>query len=288
MPVYNRNGEMLHSVFSADGSSAISAYAIDGTKVFPTGRDYSQYTVSTLFRYPVTKMQGFAVYGGKIAQVREGYSLHIIDISTGTKLREVSMNMGHGNSCQFSGEFYDSEDEFPLFYIRNDGIWVYRIQNTSSTLIRKYNFSSSIIGTYVAGFGIDSENRRLYTASYTEGTYESKTGQMRICEWDMDDETEVSAGVYELALLRSNDFAWFYRYDAVQGCCCHDGYFFIGSGISGKEDIVLVDQSTLQIAYNISLGTGGEVEGCAWVGDEYLIVGQKISTYSYRKIVFSA
>jgi hypothetical protein len=36
----------------------------------------------------------------------------------------------------------------------------------------------------------------------------------------------------------------------------------------------------------VSLGVGSEIEGCAW-GDDYLIVGQRTNTYTYKKIEFS-
>lgn len=289
MAVYNKNGIALNALFNINGIND-SGYLIDGTKIFPSGHDYSDYTISNLFNYPQSKMQGFAIYNGTIAQVREGYSLHLIDIETHTKIREVSMDMGHGNSCEFSDEFYEDGDEFPLFYIRNDGIWVYRIVGTESTLIRKYSFSANIIGTYVAGFGIDTENRKLYTASYTTGDYVSKTGQMRICVWDMDDVTDNGDGTYSMGFLSSNDFAWFNKYEAVQGCCFHDGLFFISCGYTGttKQYIVIVDPVTLTIAYSLFISNGPETEGCAWYYDDYLIIGQKISTYTYRKMTFGA
>lgn len=291
MAIYDINSNVLTDAYDL-ADSIETAYDINGDVVYqhtPPQRDYDDYTITNLFRYPVSKMQGFAIYNGIIAQVREDYSLHLIDIATQTKIREVSMDMGHGNSCQFSDEFYDADDEFPLFYIRNTGVWVYRIVGTESTLIRKYSFSADIIGTYVAGFGIDNANRRFYTASYTTGDYISKTGQMRICEWDMDDVTDNGDDTYSMALIDSNDFSWFDRFEAVQGCTFHDGYFFISCGYTGnsQQNVVLVDPATLSIAHIISLGASPETEGCDWYYDEYLIVGQKISTYTYRKIEFA-
>lgn len=289
MAVYDYNGNAVQAVYNIDGEQLHVVYDKDGNII--SGElvpDWENYSISNLFNYPLTKMQGFAVYDGKIAQVREDYSLHIIDISTGTLIKEVTMDMGHGNSCQFSDVFYDAEDEFPLFYIRNDGVWVYRIVDTSSTLIRKYSFPLEAIYTYVAGFGIDNENKLFYTASYTEGNYETKTGLLCICKWDMDDVTNNGDGTYSMALLDTNTFTWFDKYEAVQGCCFRDGYFFIDSGYTGttSQDIVLVDAETLSIAHNITLGRGNETEGCAWISADSMIVGQKNNTYTYRKIQF--
>ena len=288
MSIYNKSGTSINEAYSIDGDLLNTAYDMDGTVVWVRGEiDYESYETSTLFRYPQSSMQGFAIYKSKIAQVKENSALHIIDIETGTKTKDVSMDMGHGNSCQFSDEFYDESDEFPLFYIRNDGVWVYRIVGTSSTLIKKYSFSASIIGTYVAGFGIDSVNRRFYTASYTEGTYQSKTGLMRICSWDMDDETDNGDGTYSFELLDSNDFSWFDRFDAVQGCCFYNGYFFISCGLNGTQQyVVAVDPVTLTIAHLITYSGTQETEGCAWLNYNTLVVGQKVSTYTYRKITF--
>lgn len=290
MAIYSKNGIQLSSCHSLNGVTLNAAYDTNGTTVWSASGgeiDYENYIESTLFNYPVSNMQGFAIYGDKIAQVRENSALQIIDTQTGTKLKDVSMDMGHGNSCQFSSVFYDQSDEFPLFYIRNDGVWVYRITGITSELIKKYSFSSDIIGTYVAGFGIDDENRRFYTASYTEGTYQSETGLMRICSWDMDDETENGDGTYSFGFIESNDFSWFDRFDAVQGCCFYNGYFFISCGLHAAQYVVAIDPNTLGIAHLISYSGTQETEGCAWLNDDTLIIGQKINTYTYKKLVFA-
>lgn len=294
MAIYDKNGNALNYVYSKSGNPLSVAYNKSGSVIYDSSEpsakewDYTDYTISTLFQYAISSSQSFAIYNGKIAQIRENDGLHIIDISNGTLLKKVSMDMGHGNSCQFSDEFYNQDDEFPLFYERNDGIWVYRITGTTSTLIRKYSFPSSEVYTYVSGFCIDSENRKLYTASYTEGDYVSKTGLMCICEYDMDDVTDNGDGTHSMAILRQNTFIWFDRFQAVQGCCYKDGYFFICTGYTGNttQNVVLVDVSTLTIAYTVSLGAGAETEGCAWT-DDYLVVGQRVNTYSYKKIEFA-
>ena len=289
--VYDVNGDVVGSLYDVGGDEINTAYDVGGDVVYNGSapqRDYDNYTISSMFSLTGNKMQSFAVYGGKIAQVRETYALYIIDIATQTKTKEVTMDMGHGNSCQFSDEFYDQEDEFPLFYVRNSGVWSYRITGTTSTLIKKYAFSSNIIGTYVAGFGIDCENRKFYTASYTTGDYETKTGEMRICVWDMDDLTDNGDDTYSMALLDTNDFSWFDNYEAIQGCCFHDGYFFISTGLPGTSQyVVLVSPSTLTIDHVVSLATTTETEGCAWVNDDYMIVGQNPSAIVYSKVEFA-
>lgn len=293
MSVYNASGVQLSALYDLGGEDAERAYDISGDQVFSKapvpqpGYDYDSYTISNIFSYSQSNMQSFAVYGGKIAQVKQTDAIHILDIATGTKLKEVAMNTGHGNSSQFSDEFYAQGDEFPLFYVRNDGVWVYRITGTTSTLVKKLAFSADIIGTYVAGFGIDNANRRFYTASYTTGDYISKDGLLRICVWDMDDVTDQGDGVYSMALLDSNDLTWFDTYEAVQGCCYRDGYFFIACGYgTGQQYVVLVDTDTLTITHRVSL-TGAEIEGCGWYGDEYLIVGQGPNSIAYKKITFA-
>lgn len=289
MSIYTKNGSAINAAYSSNGIALNTAYNKSGNVVFRQGEiDYNSYTVSTLFNYPQSSMQGFAIYGNRIAQVKENSALHIIDIDTGTKIKDVSMNMGHGNSCQFSTVFYDADDEFPLFYIRNDGVWVYRIIGTSSTLIKKYAFSAEIIGTYVAGFGIDETNNRFYTASYTEGTYKSKTGLMRICVWNMADETDNGDGTYSFGLIDSNDFSWFDRFDAVQGCCFYNDRFFISCGLNNTTQyVVVINPSTLAIEHLITYSDARETEGCAWLNHNTLVVGQKVSTYTYRKIEFA-
>lgn len=292
MAIYSLNGETVNSAYDVDGEELSSAYDIEGNLLFTQEQkhyNYDDYTVSDMFAYQQTNTQSFAVYKGVIAQVRQTDAIHLIDISTHQKIRAVAMDTGHGNSCMFSDEFYEEDDEFPLFYVRNANVWVYRIVGTSSTLIKKYSFYSGIIGTYVAGFGADFESRRFYTASYTEGDYETKTGLLRICVWDMDDVTLVDASdnKYSLGLIESKDLTWFDRFEAVQGCCYHDGYLFIACGYgAGQQYVVLVNTSTLQIDHVISL-TGEEIEGCAWVDNEYLIAGLGPKFIAYKKVTFA-
>lgn len=287
MGIYDINGSSINLAYARAGGLLNTAYDMNGAVVWTRDEiDYDSHVEATLFNYPQSNMQGFAIYNGKIAQVKENSALHIIDIATGTKTREVSMDMGHGNSCQFSDVFYDEDDEFPLFYIRNSGVWVYRIVDTASTLIKKYSFGH-FIETYVAGFGIDSENRRFYTASYTEGTYQSKTGLMRICSWDMDSEIDNGNGTYSFELLDTNVFSWFDRFDAVQGSCFYNGYFFISCGLNGTTQyVVAVDPNTLEIAHLITYSGKQETEGCAWLDYNTLVVGQKVSTYTYKTLTF--
>lgn len=287
--IYSISGLTINNAYDALSDEVESAYDKQGNKVYSQEKhwDYSNYSISDMFTYSSSNLQSFSIYGNKIAQVREGYSLYIIDMTTHSKIREVSMDMGHGNSCQFGVTFYSDLDEFPLFYIRNDGIWVYRILGTTSILLRKYTFSADILGTYVASFGVDDVNRRIYTASYTEGSYETKTGQMRICSWDMDDATDLGSNTYSLRLLDTNDFSWFDRFDAVQGSCYHDGYFFISCGLNNTgEYVVMVDVNTLEIANVITITGTQEIEGCAWYNDEYLVTGQNPSGITYKKVQF--
>lgn len=305
MAIYDINGNESDNAYSLT-ESVDTAYDLAGNIIYDKGEpptppipptppeqkwDYSNYTITTMYQYSMSSAQAFSIYDGKIAQIQETTVLHIIDIDTGQKIKQISnMNMGHGNSCQFSDEFYIENDEFPIFYERNSGVWAYRIYETSSILVRKYNFPTEQVYTYVAGFGIDSKNRKFYTASYTEGDYISKTGLLCICEFDMDDLTyDAESGTYTMALLRRNSITWFDKYQAVQGSCYHDGYFFIATGYTGgtSQNVVLVDVSTLTIAYSIPIDTNQEIEGCAWVDDDYLVVGQKVNTYSYKKIEFA-
>lgn len=295
MPVYDINGN-VSTVYDIDGNELDYAYDGDGNVIYTKSSpvppvdpkyDFDRYTVTDLFNYGLSNSQAFAVYDGKIAQVKQSNAIHIIDIQTGTKIKEVAMATGHGNSCQFSDEFYEEDDEFPLFYVRNDGVWMYRINGTSSELIKKYAFSSSIIGTYVAGFGVDSNNKRFYTLSYSEGDYSTKTGLLRICVWDMDDETDNGNGTYSFGLLDTKDLTWFDKYQAIQGCCYHDGYLFVATGQANPQKVAIIDVSNLTIEHTLSFSSGGEIEGCAWVGNDYMIVGQNPNSITYKKVEFA-
>lgn len=297
MAIYDGNGNQLPAVYDGGGVELEYAYDGLGNVIYskeapvppsPPKYDYDDYSISDLFTYGVGSAQAFAVYNGVIAQVKQTNALHIVDISTQSKIKEVAMDTGHGNSCQFSEEFYNLNDEFPLFYVRNDGIWVYRITGTASSLIKKYAFSTDVIGTYVAGFGVDSANKRLYTVSYTEGTYTSKTGLCRFCAFDMDDVTESGDSTYSMKLLYSYDSVWFDRFEAIQGACYHDGYLFVATGMTGSQQyIVLFDVTTGTISHVITIGNTVETEGCAWVDNDYMIISQNPNSITYKKVEFA-
>lgn len=290
MSVYSVDGSEIQEIFDVQEAELDVAYDINGEVVFRRGtpsHDYDNYTITNMFTYSQSNMQSFAVYDGKIAQVKQTDAIHIIDIETGNFVKSVSMDTGHGNSSQFSNVFYDESDEFPLFYVRNDGVWVYRIVGNTSTLIKKYAFSADVIGTYVAGFGIDNTNQRFYTVSYTEGDYITKTGQLRMCVWDMASETDNNDGTFSFDFITSQDSVWFDTHEAVQGCCYHDGFLFVANGYgTGNQYVTLFSVNTLEITHEIST-TGAEIEGCAWVDDDYLVIGQGPSTIAYRKVEFS-
>ncbi len=289
MAVFNKNGYQISSVYAESELSLNVAYGVNGDVVYrkDSHRDYSNYTITDLFTYSVGSTQSFAIYEDKIAQVVENDSLYIIDMVTHNKIKSVAMDMGHGNSCQFSTEFYDESDEFPLFYIRNSGIWVYRIVDTNSQLIKKYSFPTDVIATYVAGFGLDSEHNRLYTVSYTQGDYISRTGLVRVCAWDTSIETENGDGTFSPTYLTHKDYTWWDKYSAIQGCCYHDGYLFVGNGYTNitTQFVVMFDTSTLDLSYEIDV-PGGELEGCAWYNDDYLVTAQR-SYARYKKVVFA-
>ncbi len=289
MAVYGKSGEQLNSLYDKEASDVNVAYDISGSIIFSgeSHRDYSDYTINSLFTYPKGKAQSFAIYGDKIAQVIEDDSLYILDIEAQAKIKNVQMDMGHGNSSQFSTEFYDESDEFPLYYIRNSGIWVYRIVGTNSQLIKKYSFPTDVIATYVAGFGLDSANKRLYTASYTQGDYISRTGLVRICSWDLSQEVENADGTFSPTYLAHKDYQWWDKYSALQGCCYHDGYFFVANGYPNisTQFVVMFDVNTLDLSFEIDI-PGSEIEGCSWYGDEYLMVQQRPNAI-YKKITFA-
>ena len=291
MAIYNIDGNLLSSAYNIDGNQLDYAYDIDGNLIYTRTQpqyDYDDYSITNLFTYSGTNFQAFAYHNGVIAQCRENDALHMIDASTHSLLYKVTMDFEHGNSCQFSDEYYADGDAFPLFYVRATGIYVYRISNGASSLVRKYAFSTSDIGTYVAGFGVDSTNKRLYTVSYTEGTYTSKTGLCRFCAFDMDDLTDNGDGTYSMALLYSHDSTWFDRFEAIQGSCYHDEYLFVATGMSGSQQyIVLFDVATGTISHVITIGNTVETEGCTWVGNEYMIVGQSPTNISYKKVEFA-
>lgn len=293
MSVYDKNGLILSDVFEVSGESVETAYDINGAVIFrkQTGRNYDTYTISTMFSNAGSNHQAFSIFNGIIAQIIANDKIRLIAMTTGSAIgADISAHVGHGNSCQFSSVYYNPNDEFPLLFSTDTyrRVYVNRITRTSSELLKTYFFDVAQSG-YILGIGINDSNDRLFTVGYTYENYNSDMGgenKIHVSVWDLTQETDNGDGTFSIPRISTKIIDWF---PCVQGSCYHDGYMFVSSGVfGGLNRVFLINQTTGIIEHTVSMGNNIEPEGCAWVNDEYLVVGESPNNITYKKVEFGS
>ena len=187
---------------SAVGESVISNepfdYYYDGEPLDFSRKGFDITTLAPIPTITGKAVQGFAIYGDVLFQLYNTNTLRLLDTSNYSVIAELEITSDHGNTIDFSDEFYDVNDEFPLAYITSDSIsnptkvYVVRITRTGTTLIRTYYFGDASIKGYWAGHCLDVETNTLYLVGYTEDHYyldEHGTNNMIVSAWNLDNAT---------------------------------------------------------------------------------------------------
>lgn len=187
---------------SAVGESVINNepfdYYYDGEPLDFSRKGFDVTSLASVPTITGKSIQGFAIYGGVLFQLYNTNTVRLIDTSNYSVITELEITSDHGNTIDFSNEFYDVSDEFPLAYITSDSIsnptkvYVVRITRTGTTLIRTYYFGDASIKGYWAGHCLDTETNTLYLVGYTEDHYyldENGTNNMIVSAWDIDNTT---------------------------------------------------------------------------------------------------
>lgn len=186
----------------------------------------SGYDVRKLFACPAKRSQGWpqgmCIYNSIIAQFCSSPddTMHLIDLSDGTVLASLASDSGHGNSANFSTEFYASGDEFPLCYVStqdaSNACAVLRISRTGNELIRKIVTNDLEHTGYSVTYAIDVETNSLWSIGYYVNNWQQATGNYMIfSRWSLDNMTEVEAGVFKPTYIEG--FTMPYIGGAVQG-----------------------------------------------------------------------
>ena len=144
--------------------------------------------------------QGFAYRGGVIFQFYSDNALELIDFSTKEVIADLETATGHGNCIDFTEEFYDSGDEFPLAIVSNTlsnpVAYVVRITRSAVTPVKTLVFPVENAG-YYANVMVDAVNHVLYTVGYTANTYSDPTGNSCVfAKWNYDSLTNNGNGTY--------------------------------------------------------------------------------------------
>lgn len=139
--------------------------------------------------------QGFAIFNDVLFQLYNDNKIVLSDFRNGAMISRLDIASLHGDTIDFSNEYYSEDDEFPLAYITIDTnpatVHVVRITRESSDLIRVYSFPDIKITGYYAGHCLDAANRLLYLVGYAnESYYLDDNNKMIVTCWDLQSFTE--------------------------------------------------------------------------------------------------
>ncbi len=292
MSVYDANGNVLTRVYDASGNELSIAYDSNGNIIYRKDQsdpmyDYDDYTISSLFNLTGTSYQGFAVHNGVIAQFQSDDKVSLVSVTGETIASQMYCKSYHGQSAFFTDEYYQQGDEFPLLVVLGSytNQWVNRITRSGTSLVKTLYIPTTVeYGGYKLASAYDPTTKKMYMFGYTTSNYNSDEGgtnKLILSTWDYSNLIDNGDDTYTPTLLSvvQRDFV-----KCVQGSDYYDGLLWVTS--TNGQSVYAFDPLTAEIKHTITLG-GSEVEGCAWVGNEYLLVGQSPMNITYKKVTFA-
>lgn len=213
-----------------------------------------------------TIAQDIDIYNEKLFIACNSGSILVYDIATKNLLNTISVQAGHANSIQFSDEFYDENDPFPLLYCGYDNeVKVIRFTSESTaTVLKTYTFNSSDVG-YHASPCFDKETNTLFMIGYSENSIDNTSGTNKyiVTKWNVNDETEAEPGIYTLS---KEDSKYAPYINVLQGKKYIDGKIVNVAGFNTNTSEIMVCDSNFNLighsGASISLIT--ELQGIAY------------------------
>lgn len=243
-------------------------------------------------------IQGFDIHNGIIAQFESDDLLRLIDIETGETISEYYCQGGHGSSLAFSGQYFESGDEFPMLYIAGCNIpmiFVQRITRTGTSLIARVKYSEEVAG-YWATACFDFENKKMYVMGYTENSYSDNTSGnnlSKLTTWDMTQITSNEDGTISYALESTKTYPYVF---CRQSLSFYDGKIFelISTTSAADTEIRVIDPVSGEVLSRFanfpSPIARGEGEGISFVdiGDssQMIICVKGADKFTYYGFVF--
>ena len=200
----------------AELSKEIFAYSVSGVPINVDVQKYNVDAMTVVSKSPsaitvgeVNSNQGMAICNGVIFQLYSNDVVELIDYETGEIIADLTIKSDHGDCIDFSDEYYQQGDEFPLAYITADTnpakVYVNRITRTGTTLIKTLTFPLDKTG-YYAGHALDATNKIIYQVGYTENSYyldENGTNFMIVSVWDLKSLTDNGDDTFTPEFIKS-------------------------------------------------------------------------------------
>lgn len=244
-----------------------------------------------------TSNQGMTVCNGVIFQLYSNNKVELIDLVTGSSIAVLDITSDHGDTIDFSNEYYDAGDEFPLALVTADTtpakVYVNRITRNGCTLVKTYTFPADKTG-YYAGHSLDPINKILYQVGYTENSYyqdPNGTNYLIVSVWDLKYVTDNGNNTATPAFVRSFKLPF---YTTLQGQAFFDGQIVAVSShwSSTQTKVIFIDPGKEAITTVLddfpTAIKNTECEGIAFVPEDnkyYSII--KPENTNYYRIDFS-
>lgn len=268
------------------------AYYYTGVDIKPQQHGFNTSQLSWSYSAPTTQgeftPQGMSYSNGVVFKCWKNDLIQLYNFSDGTKIAEYSITSEHGDCMDFSNEYYESGDEFPLAYFTSDTsplkVYVNRLTRSSGTLIRTLLFPIENAG-YYAGHAIDAENNRIVTLGYSENDFETDAdgANVMICSvWDLNELTQNEDTTYTPKLLKTFNLPFII---CTQDQCYYNNKFFvISSNWRNTNTIIYVidigEESVVSKFDNVPYQTW-ETEGIFWVDDNMFVNANGITKYEF-------
>lgn len=231
-PLYIRLPE-IYSYFETIGTR--KNFEVVGEKISLRKQYYAMVRKSYTLPAPssvhsdLVSRQDFAIYNGKMFQLYDSDYVSVIDVSDGTVVNNFPINCGHGNSCQFSNEFYDVSDTYPLLYCfayTSGLVYVNRVTDSSATLVKTLKLNN-LTGYRFSG-SVNEDGTRLYVLNYHLNSSTTATNNYCIFSvMDLTNLTDNGDSTFTPALISSTEIPFI---GMIQGAKVFGDKLFIACG----------------------------------------------------------
>ena len=276
-----------------DSLKGVGSYSYEGVDIKPQQHGFNTNQLAWNYSSPTTQgtftPQAMSYSNGVVFKGWKEDLIQLYNFADGTKIAEYAITCEHADCMDFSNEYYDSNDEFPLAYFTSDTnplkVYVNRLTRSSGTLIRTLLFPIENAG-YYAGHAVDATNNKIITLGYSENTFDTNpngTNHMICCVWDLNNLTDNQDSTYTPDLLKT--FTLPFMMTTQDQCYYNDKFFVISSDwqYPANTIIYVIDTALERIIATMDdiPYKDYETEGIFWVNDDMYVNGNGITKYIF-------
>lgn len=211
--------------------------------------------------------------------------IRVYSISEKSLLASMEIETEHGSGMQFSNEYYEEGDDFPLLYV---GGWIDNLIQVIRITKSENVWSAEIVRTlyiptsegYFMAPSVDNENNILYCYGYTDDSVEVTGNKMVLLKCDLSDLTDNGDGTYTPDILSRIETPYL---GIMQGRKYYNNRLYIGFAetssphnsrivvvdVSNGETKTIVDMTPVTTSENEGICYKIEQNKISWFFSEY-------------------